>query len=62
MAEERFELTNDPPPHRPWRGHDAGPERQGMLFTGLDQLPGQQDLFSTDYVSPDREDTGDDSE
>ncbi len=42
-----FQLRNDPPPWRPARfGAIEGAQR--ALFAGLDCLPGQQDLFSTD--------------
>lgn len=44
MDEERFELVNDPPAKRPVVEDDVKC-RQKVLFTGLNCLPGQQDLF-----------------
>ncbi len=49
---DTFELRNDPAPGR--RGEfqlsvpPADPKKQGVLFAGLDCLPGQLDLFQTD--------------
>lgn len=40
-----FTLRNDPP-RQPPAADD--PTRQRVLFSGLDCLPGQQDLFETD--------------
>jgi len=40
-----FTLTNDPPPHRPWRGEEPEKLKQKVLIEGLKCLPGQQDLF-----------------
>ena len=48
-SENTFRLENEAPRHRPWRGADRGEETQAVLFTGLDELPGQLDLFCTDY-------------
>ena len=42
---EPFTLTNDPPPHRPWRGEEPEKLKQKVLLEGLKCLPGQQDLF-----------------
>ena len=43
--DEPFELQNAPPGRTPWQPpiHPKGVQK--MLFTGLDCLPGQQDLF-----------------
>jgi len=46
MTDEPFTLRNDPPRRRPDAPND--PERQRLLFAGLDCLPGQQDLFETE--------------
>ena len=43
-----FQLRNDPPPHKPWRGEEPEKKQQRVLFAGLGCLPGQQDLFATD--------------
>lgn len=45
---DTFALRNDPP--KPPRGDFTGREKQQqkVLFTGLDCLPGQQDLFAVD--------------
>jgi len=45
---EGYALTNPAPRRLAWRG--PGPERvrQTVLFSGMDCLPGQQDLFETD--------------
>lgn len=48
MTETRddlFTLANDPPASKPWKGADQEKRQQGVLFTGLDCLPDQQDLF-----------------
>ena len=60
MPEEPFRLQNDPPPHRPWRGQKSSEkpkDKQAMLFSGLDCVPGQQDLFSTDGAASEEEGT-----
>lgn len=43
--QERFELRNDPPPHKPATFHGNENTLQKKLIDGLDCLPGQQDLF-----------------
>ena len=48
MSSEPFQLRNDPPPHRPWRGREPENQQQLVLFAGLNCLPGQQDLFPID--------------
>jgi hypothetical protein len=40
-----FELRNDPPRKPPTPIDNNDRSRQSKLFTGLDCLPGQQDLF-----------------
>jgi len=40
---EPFTLE-DPTPHRPWHPEPRD-ERQRALFSGLDEAPGQMDLF-----------------
>jgi hypothetical protein len=42
---EPFQLKNDPPPARRCENDDR---RQTVLFSGLDCLPGQDDLFPTE--------------
>lgn len=42
---DNFALANDPPPHNPFCGEPAPECRQKVLFTGLNCLSGQQDLF-----------------
>ena len=49
---EPFELTNEPPPPEPWQGEKPEPTRQKVLFSGMECLPGQLDLFDTDQVAP----------
>ena len=47
MTDEAFRLSSDPP--KPKRAtFENDPCRQTVLFTGLDCLPGQQDLFHVD--------------
>ena len=48
MTEEIFRLANDPPRLRPAEFDDNEQCRQRALFAGLDALPGQLDLFSSD--------------
>ena len=43
-----FGLRNSPATKKPWRGKEPENTRQTMLLSGLDCLPGQQDLFVTD--------------
>jgi hypothetical protein len=47
-VDDRYVLTN-PPPRLPESG-DPQPEntRQRVLFSGMDCLPGQRNLFETD--------------
>jgi hypothetical protein len=43
---EAFELDNEPEPPPRWRGEDADTKcRQKVLFSGMDCLPGQMDLW-----------------
>jgi hypothetical protein len=49
IHEERFELNNQPEPPPRWQGEAPAPKcRQKVLFSGMDCLPGQMDLFPTD--------------
>jgi hypothetical protein len=48
MTDDAFRLASDPPRPRPAEFHDSEQRRQRALFAGLDVLPGQLDLFSTD--------------
>jgi hypothetical protein len=48
-TDKPFQLEDDAPRHKPWRGAEHSEETQRVLFTGLDCLPGQLDLFCTDY-------------
>jgi hypothetical protein len=43
-----FTLANDPPKETPWQPPPTEKARQKALFSGLDCLPGQEDLFPTD--------------
>lgn len=45
---ETFQLRNDPPKPAPWRAESALPARQGKLFVGCSDLPGQTSLFDAD--------------
>ncbi len=45
---EEFALTNPAPKPKPWRGDEPDNTRQTKLLSGLDCLPGQQDLFAAD--------------
>lgn len=53
---DAFTLTNDPP--KPPKGDFPGRDKQQqkVLFTGLDCLEGQTELFSTDYSPNERVD------
>ncbi len=42
---EPFVLENDKPAWEPWQPAGQPKGKQKMLFTGLDLLPGQLDLF-----------------
>jgi len=44
----RERLERDKPPHKPWKPAPVEPVRQKTLLTGMDCLPGQQDLFAVD--------------
>jgi hypothetical protein len=47
-VDEGYALA-DPAPRLPkWRGPQPEKLRQTMLFSGMDCLPGQKDLFETD--------------
>ncbi len=43
-----FALSNPAPKPKPWRGDEPENTRQIVLLSGLDCLPGQQDLFAAD--------------
>ena len=43
-----FTLENDTPAPKRYEPVETAARRQGMLFAGLDCLPGQLDLFETD--------------
>jgi hypothetical protein len=45
---DSFQLQNDKPKPRLWKAPPTDPKRQGVLFGGLDCLPGQEDLFDVD--------------
>lgn len=45
---EPFRLTNDPPKQKPWVPPAPEESTQRVLFSGMDCLPGQLDLFQTD--------------
>jgi hypothetical protein len=47
-VDEGYALTNPPPRLSECRGRQPENTRQTVLFSGLDCLPGQQDLFETD--------------
>lgn len=53
-----FRLLNDEP-HVPWSAPLPVKRHQGVLFSGLDCLPGQLDLFCTDGDRQTTEDAGD---
>jgi hypothetical protein len=36
---------------KPWRGNEPENTRQALLLSGMDCLPGQQDLFAIDSQS-----------
>jgi len=54
---EKFTLRNDPPEPKRAPIESSGKRRQRMLFSGLDCLPGQMDLFPTDGQDPEPEHT-----
>jgi hypothetical protein len=43
-----FALSKPAPKPKPWQGEESENTRQTKLLSGLDCLPGQQDLFETD--------------
>jgi hypothetical protein len=43
-----FVLSNPAPKPKPWQGGESENTRQTVLLSGLDCLPGQQDLFAAD--------------
>ncbi len=45
---EEFALTNPAPKPKLWQGDEPENTRQTVLLSGLDCLPGQQDLFERD--------------
>ncbi len=55
MNDEIFELKNDKPKPAPWRPPAQPQCRQSVLFCGLDDSPGQENLFETDGQPPPRE-------
>ncbi len=54
---EPFRLQTDATPPKPRRSQpsESKPARQRVLFSGLDCLAGQRDLFTTDGEDRDRE-------
>ena len=50
---EPFRLQNDPPPPPPPKYTEPEPTVQRRLFSGMDCLPGQLDLFATDGPAED---------
>ena len=55
-----FTLRNEPVKSKPMPSESTDRTRQQMLFSGLDCLPGQLDLFPTDGREPN--DTAEDVE
>jgi hypothetical protein len=47
-TEARWQLEQTRSNPKPWRGSEPENTRQTLLLSGLDCLPGQQDLFPTD--------------
>jgi hypothetical protein len=47
-AEAIWQLEQTRSNPKPWRGREPENTRQTLLLSGLDCLPGQQDLFPTD--------------
>jgi hypothetical protein len=45
---DRFALSNDAPPPKPWREAEPDNTRQKLLLSGMECLAGQQDLFAAD--------------
>jgi hypothetical protein len=52
-AEARWQLEQTRSKPKPWRGREPENTRQTLLLSGLDCLPGQQDLFATDSAKED---------
>ena len=52
-AEARWQLEQTRSNPKPWRGSEPENTRQTLLLSGLDCLPGQQDLFATDSAKED---------
>jgi hypothetical protein len=53
MTDEPFRLANDKPPAKPQPFATSDRTRQQILFTGLDCMPGQLDLFRTNVFPSD---------
>ncbi len=47
-VEARWQLEQTRPMPKPWRGQELQNTRQTMLLSGMDCLPGQQDLAPAD--------------
>ena len=52
-AEARWQLEQTRSNPKPWRGSEPENTRQTLLLSGLECLPGQQDLFATDSARED---------
>jgi hypothetical protein len=52
-AEAHWQLEQTRSNPKPWRGGKPENTRQTLLLSGLDCLPGQQDLFATDSAKED---------
>lgn len=48
MTDEPFRLDDEPQPTKKTESVEPKKETQQVLFSGLDLLPGQRDLFTTD--------------
>ena len=54
ISDEPFRLANDQPTAKPLSFENSERTRQRVLFSGLDCLPGQLDLFDTDGSDTDQ--------
>jgi hypothetical protein len=51
-----FALTNDKPKPKPWKAEAPPKRKQQVLFGGMNCLAGQEDLFPTDGITPEKPD------
>lgn len=55
VERDPFVLQNAPQKPTLWKGEPTEKRRQTVLFSGMDCLPGQRDLFATDGCREDED-------